>query len=390
MSARARKQGRACHTAPVTPRRPAGRVLAGAALLLWTRPVAASPGLWGRLASGLSVGPGPSAAPTLPVPDASPGRSPTANSRPIAAALRVIPGATCLSAETLAEHVPVWLGRDQVEAGVEIEVRGDPFVANAAAITVLTPAGVIERAFDDGPPGCSDLHAVLGLAIAMAIDASVLGTLGYEVVEAPAPSPTPAPASDSEQPPLLARRPPTPAPTRRARLRAVAAFRGGLWVGMVPGLGGGGQLHAELGWRPWFELRVGVLGGYGQRRPLGIGTVEFGLVAGRVDACFGVQRKRLRPRLCIGGAAGASQGLTRGLEPGQALGSPWVGAALALELRIVTTPVFAVDVSLDGVVPFFKPSIAVRDPNDASMILDSVNSAPVGAVLAIGGAFTIR
>ncbi len=149
-------------------------------------------------------------------------------------------------------------------------------------------------------------------------------------------------------------------------------------------------MHAELGWRPWFELRLGVLGGYGQRRPLGTGTVEFGLAAGRLDACFGVQRKRLRPRLCVGGAAGASQALTRGLEPGQALVSPWVSAALALELRVVTTRVFAVDVSLDGVVPFYRPSIAVRDPIDASMIVDSVNSAPLGAVLAIGGAFTIR
>lgn len=361
------------------------RALAGAVLLLWSRPIAAAPGLWVRSAAA-PASPGA----TLPVPDASPGRAPTTNRRPIAAVLRVMPGATCLSAETLAEHVPAWLGRDEVELGVDIEVRGDPFVANAAAITVTTPAGRIERAFDDGPPGCSDLHAVLGLAIAMAIDASVLGTLGYEVVDPPPPSPAPLPASDSERPPLQARRRPVEPPPRLARLRAVAAVRGGLWAGLVPGLAGGGQLHAELGWRPWFELRVGVLGGYGQRRPLGTGTVEFGLAAGRLDVCFGVQRRRLRPRLCIGGAAGASQALTRGLEPGQALVSPWVGAALALELRIVTTRVFAVDVSLDGVVPFFKPSIAVRDPIDASMIVDSVNSAPVGAVLAIGGAFTIR
>jgi hypothetical protein len=367
---------------PVLPRRPAGRVLAGVTLLLWARPAVASPGLWGRWE--------PAAAVPLPVPDASPGRSPTASSRPIVKALHVMPGATCLSAETLAEHVPAWLGRDEIEANIDIEVRGDPFVANAAAITVTTPAGLIERAFDDGPPGCSDLHAVLGLAIAMAIDASVLSMLGYEVIDPPVAAPTPAPATDSERPPLQARRRPPEPPARLARLRAVAAFRGGLWVGLMPGLAGGGQMHAELGWRPWFELRLGVLGGYGQRRPLGTGTVEFGLAAGRLDACFGVQRKRLRPRLCVGGAAGASQALTRGLEPGQALVSPWVSAALALELRVVTTRVFAVDVSLDGVVPFYRPSIAVRDPIDASMIVDSVNSAPLGAVLAIGGAFTIR
>jgi len=349
------------------------------ALLLWSRPVAASPGLWGRLAPGLAP----------PVPDASPGRAPTPTRRAIAEALRVIPGATCLSATTLAEHVPAWLGRDEIDAGVSIEVRGDPFVANAAAITVLTPGGLIERAFDDGPPGCSDLHAVLGLAIAMAIDASVLATLGYEMVDAPPPPPT-VPAVDSERPPLQARRTSPEPRAKLARLRAYSAVRGGLWVGMVPGLAGGGQLQAELGWRPWFELRMGVLGGYGQRRPLGSGTVEFGLVAGRLDGCFGVQRRRVRPRLCVGGAAGASQALTRGLTASQALVSPWVSVAAALELRIVATQVFAVDVILDGVVPFFRPSVSVRRPGDPSMIAESVNSAPIGAVLAIGGAFTIR
>lgn len=351
--------------------------LASSLLLAWPRPTVAA-----------SLAP-PAGTDAPPVPDASPGRAPTPVRRSIAAALTVNAGATCLAAETLAEHVTTWLGGDTIDAGVTIEVRGDPFARTAAVILVRTPAGLIERAFDDGPPVCSDLHAVLGLAIAMAIDASVLTGLGYEVIDQAPPPVTPQ-AVDSERPPLRARRQASEPTPRRARVRAVAAARGGLWLGTLPGLAGGGQLHVELGWRPWFELRVGAFGGYGGRRALGGGTVEFGLVAGRVDVCFGVQRRRLRPRLCVGPAAGALQAIGRGFEAASGVVSPWGSAAAALELRVVATRVFAVDIVLDGIVPFFKPVVAVRDPAKPGMIGDAVNFAPAGVMFGLGGAFTIR
>ena len=376
---------RSCHTEAVRPlaRDAAGRVVLGAALLCARSVVAAEPA-----SSSAAIAPG--AAPR-PGPDASPGRAPTPTTRPLQAALRVRPGATCLSAETLAEHVRSWLGSDEVAVGVSVEVDGDPAERSAAVIVVRTPAGIIERPFEDGPPGCSDLHAVIGLAVAMAIDASVLASLGYEVIEGPAPAATP-PAVDSERPPIFARLEPQPQaqPRRLARLRAIAAIRGGLWLGVLPGIAGGGQLHIELGWRPWFELRLGALGGYAGKRALGGGTVELGLAAGRLDGCFGLQRRRLRPRLCVGAAAGAFQAMGRGFEAASDAVSPWGAAALAVELRIAATRVFAVDVTLDAVIPFFKPVVAVRDATKPGMIGDAVSFAPIGVVLGLGGAFTIR
>jgi len=342
----------------------------GVGTLLWSAPVMA----------GAPV--------AFPVPDASPGRAPTPTSRDLSEALTVQPGATCLSAETLVEHVRSWLGSDEVAVGVRIVVDGDAQASDAAVITVHTPAGVIERPFEHGPPGCSDLHAVIGLAIAMAIDASVLASLGYDVIEGAQPT---AQAIESERPPLEARRPePAPVPPRKARVRAVAAVRGGLWLGAVPGIAGGGQVQVELGWRPWFELRAGVLGGRGGRQPLASGTVELGLVAGRVDACFGVSRRRLRPRLCVGPAAGVYQALGRGLQEAVTVVDPWVAAALAVELRIAATKVFAVDVTLDALIPFIKPVVQVRDKDKPGMIGDAVTFAPIGVVIGLGGAFTIR
>ena len=349
-----------------------GRVVVGVGALLWGTPA------W----AGAPV--------AFPVPDVSPGRAPTPTIRGVQEALKVSPGATCLSAETLVEHVRSWLGGDEVAVGVQIEVTGDEQASDAAVITVHTPAGVIERPFEHGPPGCSDLHAVIGLAIAMAIDASVLASLGYDVIEGPQPV---AQAVDSELPPLEARRPaaqPTATQPRRARLRAAAALRGGLWLGALPGIAGGGQLQVELGWRPWFELRAGVLGGRGGRQPLASGTVELGLVAGRMDACFGLSRRRLRPRLCVGPAAGVYQALGRGLDEAVTVVDPWVAAALAVELRIAATPVFAVDVTLDALIPFIKPVVQARDKDKPGMIGDAVTFAPVGVVIGLGGAFTIR
>ena len=56
----------------------------------------------------------------------------------------------------------------------------------------------------------------------------------------------------------------------------------------------------------------------------------------------------------------------------------------------MTTRVFAVDIVVDGVVPFIKPLVAVRDPDKPGMIGDAVSFAPVGLVIGVGGAFTIR
>jgi len=82
--------------------------------------------------------------------------------------------------------------------------------------------------------------------------------------------------------------------------------------------------------------------------------------------------------------------MARGVEAATAIVSPWVSAAAALELRVVTTRVFAVDITVDGFVPFIKPLVAVRDPDKPGMIGDAVSFAPVGLMIGVGGAFTIR
>ncbi|MFY0531229.1 hypothetical protein [Nannocystis pusilla] len=104
--------------------------------------------------------------------------------RPLREALRVEPGATCLTADALADAATTWLGRDTIDPSVaRIDVRGDPARPHSVAIALEIRGELVERTLDPPRPTCSDLHALVGLAIAIAVDAAVLEGLGYEVIE---------------------------------------------------------------------------------------------------------------------------------------------------------------------------------------------------------------
>lgn len=311
--------------------------------------------------------------------------------RPLREVLRLDAGATCLDAPALAETIQSWLGRETIDPVVtRIEVRGDSTRADAVAITVELRGELVERSFDPAPAACGELHAVVGLAIAIAVDTSVLEGLGYEVV---APGEASAPqAYDPERPPLQRRRrgeAPTPARSRRA-VRLAVALRGGAWFGVLPGMTGGGAAHLELSWARRVDLRLGMWGGYAGGRVLDArSSVDLGLFGGRLDACLALQRRRVRPRLCFGPAVGALQVLGDGVGVRSAVG-PWAALTLAPELRVWATQSFALDLFVDLVVPFVRPVLAERDPNKAGMIGNSLASPPVGAVLGLGAAFAIR
>ena len=327
------------------------------------------------------------AAGLLPAPAPAP-----APARPLREVLRVEPGATCLTPSALADTIATWLGRDTIDASVAyIDVRGDPMRAQSVTIALEIRGELVERKFDPVRPTCSDLHAVVGLGIAIAVDAAVLEGLGYEVIE-PGEESVPQ-AHDPERPPLARRSrkgEPNEEPARRALVSVVAAVRGGIWLGVLPGVAGGGGAQLELGWRRWVDLRAGVFGGYGGRRDFDADTaVTLGLVGGRVDVCAALARPRVRPRLCFGPAAGALQIGAKAPGVRDAVG-PWAALVVAPELRIWATKRFALDFVVELFVPVVRPVLAERDPNKKDMIGDSLAVPPVGAVVSLGAAFTIR
>src|SRR6185312_14138067 len=72
--------------------------------------------------------------------------------RPLRDALVVDPGASCLDRDALLDDVRTWLGSDQVDAGVTIEVRGSPDQPRNVSFRMLRDGQVVaSRAFEPGP-----------------------------------------------------------------------------------------------------------------------------------------------------------------------------------------------------------------------------------------------
>src|SRR5262245_58554465 len=96
----------------------------------------------------------------------------------LAQVVHVDPGATCLDAGVLIEHIVSWLGTDQVDPGLSIEVVGSTKFSRFVSFRIARhDAELAERRFEPGPARCEDLHAALGLAIALACKATVLNGL---------------------------------------------------------------------------------------------------------------------------------------------------------------------------------------------------------------------
>lgn len=97
------------------------------------------------------------------------------------ASLRVEPGATCVSEDSLRMQIDAWLGATPLGAGMAIEVQGSP--TNPRQIGFVLTEGrrlVAHRDFAPGPSACTQLEASLALAIALALKASLLQELEPE------------------------------------------------------------------------------------------------------------------------------------------------------------------------------------------------------------------
>lgn len=86
----------------------------------------------------------------------------------------VDPGATCFEPGRLVASVQAWLGRELVRRDVHVHVQGDAQRATSASFRIERGGKVRERRFGALPAGCEDAMAVVGLAVAMAIDADVM------------------------------------------------------------------------------------------------------------------------------------------------------------------------------------------------------------------------
>jgi hypothetical protein len=301
---------------------------------------------------------------------------------PIAEVLRVEPNA-CFDAAALVPHVASWLGRATVDRRIAVEVRGQPRSAEGIDLTVRRDGLVVGgRRFPRLEAPCEEVRAAVGLAVSLAIDATILDALAAPRPPAP---PTPPPPS----PPVPTPPTPTPAPPpARAFPGVSAALEAAAVYGALPGPVAGAAPAANLALSPRFELRFSGLFTAESSTRLRLRTVSSALAAGRIDACAAFPVGLARGRACMGALAGQLRTDTTGPTFTYSPAAPWVAAAVRFDLRVPFTAQIGAVLSTDILVPFLRANLEVLDASGATAA--SRRLSPVGGSLGIGPSFIFR
>src|SRR5262249_15233789 len=114
--------------------------------------------------------------------------------RALADALTIQGDGRCLERESLGAQVAKWLGRSAIDARVAIMVTEEEEPAPALSFVVQRDGETVAiRRFERPPTSCDDVRAVAALAIALAIDATVLSKASSASPPPPPPPPGPPP-----------------------------------------------------------------------------------------------------------------------------------------------------------------------------------------------------
>jgi hypothetical protein len=255
--------------------------------------------------------------------------------RSVEDALTVDAGATCLESSRLATQVRAWMELREIDERLVVDVRGDRDDPTRVSFTIILDGEVIAvRRFDSAPETCADLHAVVGLAIALALDATVLETVGVASKAQAAEEPSSDEDGDSNaEADLHAESEVDPDPERDWVLRV--SGEAGVSLGVPPGVGGYAALFLEAGWRERLDIRIGPYGGSSGPQPAGSASTLIWVLAGRSDVCVGGRLRVVRPRGCVGVLLGAAIAEGRGFVEDRAARLPWVALPVGGDLRIM-------------------------------------------------------
>lgn len=299
--------------------------------------------------------------------------------RSLADALVVEPGATCLDRATLLSDLESWRDDPRVDLRVSIRVRGSSGDSRSLEFAVAVGDElVVERSFDPAPSECADLHAVVALAIAIALDNTLAGELG--IVEAVDPlAPVDQVEADDGDLPRDSTRPRSS--TRRGPALALTAAAG-VFAGLTPRLSAGGLLSFDIRPRDHFDVRVGGLATHLPNFALDEGEVAVTVAAGRVDLCWGTEPITVRLRLCGGVAGGATVSRGRGFAGNFQRTTPWFAGLAGVDVSVELIGPLALELRIEGVFPFQRTRLDVR--SDAGQLLASERFPVVGVLVAVG------
>jgi hypothetical protein len=291
--------------------------------------------------------------------------------RPLAEAVSIARGDECVDAAALVPLVEAWLGRSSVATELGVVVEADAAEASFA----ITRGGVpsASRRFDRLPPGCAERRAVVALAIALALDAAILESLGIVVERPPALGPQPAPEPEAG-----------PADALAVEFQAEAV----LALEVLPEVSFAGAASLALHVAPGVRVRAGVLATQRVGAALAHSAVEMSLLAGRADGCYAA---RLDPNVALGGCVGALAGAAlaggRGFAVDRSAEVPWIAAAARFEVRWTPWDLLALSAALDGFFALVRPRLELTD--GFGSVLDARTLSPAGVAIALGAALIV-
>jgi hypothetical protein len=280
---------------------------------------------------------------------------------PLERAVRLQPGVSCLEEDRLIDNIATWLGSREIDERVSIEVAGDSRFARFVAFRIARGSeSLAERRFEPGPARCEDLHAALGLAIALACKASVLdGVLARSAAGGG------GLARDSS--------------TWRLGLDALGG------AAVLPGavVGSSLWLQAEVG-RGW-SVKLGVSGFSGFDRDFVGANGSFGawLGSARLDLCgtlgaFG----RARLAACAGISGGGIVVRGRDLRSSETEVTRYLALANGLDLAVALATSWSLHGAVSLVTPLSRSEFVVRDGSGEVVSSDAL--AAVGGYIALG------
>ena len=257
---------------------------------------------------------------------------------------------------------------DTVDADVVVDVRGSPEQPRVAGFRMLRGGQVIAvRRFEPGPSRCEQLHAVLGLAIAMALKASLMEDIAPTAIPLPAPAPpVPSRAAGLETPPWAI----------AADVLAALA--------VLPDAAFGVDARMERALTPTFRARLGLLAvlalGESFDAP---GHFDTWLLAPRLDLCAGFDvTRRVRASGCMGILAGAIHAQGYSYPSVKSTFIRWLAVGNELGAAAELSRHWSIAASATLILPVIRNSIVLRDYSGD--VLEQRDLSPVGWILGVG------
>jgi hypothetical protein len=251
-----------------------------------------------------------------------------------------------------------WLDADGVDGDLRVDVEGSDSNERTVSFRVWRDNRLIaQRRFAPGPSQCAEMHAVVGLAIALALKVSLRDELlGEQIPNA-------------------------------ALGWSLGVAATGAW-NIVPGAAGGALVWIEKALPEHFSAHLGLSGLIGGSNQFQKVSGEFATSSIAVEAVLcavPLLGKGVRGRLCTGLEARTLFASGSGFAVSRSTVLDWFSVANSLGVSVPIAPKWALVGAIGLIVPLKRIQIAVVDAT--GQVVDTRDSEAAGGLISLGGAY---